>query len=464
MGAATRNGPDPKRSGPTANEDSTKIMKFQEALEQGASVSESLKTLLLSTTIFIVCIIVIVVSFRELMSTRLVIRAFDVPKAMEEKGVSGQVLSKHIMDRYYRIYREAGTLKESFPMAPKWDREDISFGSEDTQFAMDAIRQVLGYFNTRTTVISGDVTESGGAGRFELSLRLNGEHIATREGSLKEIIDRAAQDIILKTQPYIMANYYYTREHNEEDFTRILDRILEDHSKGPASMEEHAWAYVLKGWLLEQKKQYEQALAYYRKAAAKKDQFALPLRNQAVVLRKLGRLDESVQVCRAWLAIDRNSWMAHFNMGLAFAMKKDLPNARTAFDNALAHKKEKNWAYIEIMWAYMWTLYSSATAYESGKEFAKAAQTYKEALRLDRRSDSDYLKKKYVETHRSSYYNARLSVLCGLKALLEHCGDSAVRDPKAALAYAVEIERVTHICCPDFQCPEPATDGGAEKK
>ncbi len=447
-------------------------MKIKERLVQAAEVAEALKKIFMGIGVMFFSVIVVLIFVGEMAGPRLAIKTFDVPEALTEKGFDGRVLSNHIMDQYYGIYQEANTLKENMGMRPKWEKQDVHIGVGDTGFSPEGIRHLIGYLNARTTVISGDVVKKEPDGRLQMTLRIN-EKSFTLEGETPEVIvDKGAQAIIGQTEPYILAHYHWykakkskdmeAQKKEEKECSRILDRILRDYSRGQASLDQHAWAYILRGnmFMAKGREGIETALDYYTKAAGLNTRFALAHRNRATALRMLGRSDESLEVCQDWLAFDGNNWEPYFNLALAHFTKflknsdqsknnlnMDLASARQAFERALYFKKTKDIDYVEILCAYVTVLDTFGGRFEREKKFKAAVDTYKAAITLDRSSENEVLKRTPLQNGDACYYTDYLKVLNHLGRLLSTCEAPGIRNREEAEKLFERAERIGKMGC-----------------
>lgn len=437
-------------------------LKIEEYLVQAGEIAEALKKISMGIGVLFFFVIVMLIFVGEMAGPRLVIRTFDIPEDLKDKGFDGRVLSNHIMDRYYGIYREAKTLKKNMGMRPKWEKQDVHISVGDTGFSPEGIRHLIGYLNTRTTEISGDVVKKEGNGRLQLTLRINGESFLLEGETLEVIVDKGARAIIKQTEPYILAHYHWYKHKDEQTCNRILDHILKDYSRGRASLEQHAWAYILKGAMSEGEKKKEEleiALAYYNKAAALNTRLTLAHRNRATVLRQLKRLDDSLKICREWIALDGNSWEPYFHQALAHSLaflndkdqstslSRHLITTRQAFGRAIYFKKTKDFDYVNLLTAYINILDEFGCRYKKEKKFKAAVNTFMVAIALDKTSENEVLKRTPLQNGDSCYYTDYVKALKHFGQLLSACEDPMLRNKEEAETLFKEARRIEEMGC-----------------
>ncbi len=417
-------------------------MNIQDYVQKGATLADGLKTILVSSLIILFIFAIAIVIVKEMTASRLVLEAFDVPDNIRQNGFDGRVLSKHIMDHYYEIYHKASTLQESRGMEPKWDRKDVNFSIAETGFSLESIRNVLGYLNTRKTVVSGDVVKSRN-NRFKLTLRINGIHSTIYGETTEKLIRNTAKEIIARTQPYIIAHYCWIAGDNKQ-CNDILGDILKDYSQGTDSLSQHAWAHVLLGRIHEKNGQYEAALKHFNRAIGKDPMFTLTYRNKAYLLRAyLNAPEESEKACISWLRIDPSSWRGHYYLALALQENKKYSKAGSSFEKTLELKKNLDKDFVDIQWSYLYCLYEWGKGLEEAGRFKEAIAKYKMALNVDAGSQDEALKESSVDNS-GCYYKDLLEVFNRLGPLLSTCESTSYQDPHLSVYYnekAAQIQK-----------------------
>jgi len=93
---------------------------------------------------------------------------------------------------------------------------------------------------------------------------------------------------------------------------------------------------VLHGELNLARARFVEALAIFRQASAEPAQNARILQGEGIALSMLGRSDEALAALKAAVALDKTLWRAWNGLGREYDLRRDWPNARAAYENALA--------------------------------------------------------------------------------------------------------------------------------
>jgi serine/threonine-protein kinase len=139
-------------------------------------------------------------------------------------------------------------------------------------------------------------------------------------------------------------------------------------------------AYLnLGGVLCDRKKDYDGAIACFRRAIALEPKYAAAHGSLGVALRRKGLLDEAIACCRKAIKLDAKHANAHFTLGNALADKGQLDDAISCFQKALKLDSKNAQVYPSL----------SKALYDRGQVGAAIACLNK-AIEIDPKSANAY--------------------------------------------------------------------------
>jgi len=421
------------------NDEKKKKIKWSTCFKRLPDYISRLKTILLNVTIVFLIIASIIFIWQEMLSEGLIIEPFDVSDDLQKQGYSGQVVAKHIMDRFYATYDTANTLKESKEIKPKWTREQISFEVPGTDLSLVTYQQILWrLFKGNVSVISGDIVKNQENPKFELTLRINDTRSLVQANTIQELIRKTAEALIQQTQPYILASYWFVKEQDKKS-AEILRKILDDYSAGDKSNEYHAWAYILLGRIYDRANEYDMAIEQFDKAITQNPEFALAYNNKGITLARSGKTAEAIEVFKQCIQIQPDDWRAYYNLATTYSGKdKQYHEAELNFEKSLVLKKPIDEDYVGIQMYYINLLTHWGWKLTTEKNFRAAITKYEQAIHIDSRSNDGALKMN------SKWYYPNLGVtLVKLADMLSTCVDTSLLDLDKAITYGQKAVRIS---------------------
>jgi len=167
-----------------------------------------------------------------------VIEAFNVPPDMQQRGLTGSVVSSMLLDKLTALQSQIDSARAPNSYASKGD--DIKVLIPDTGISIsEAYRYLVGWLGHQTH-ISGDVFRSGKG--ITVVVRTSGNPGASFEGGedkLNELMEHAAESVYRQTQPFRYAVHLLNYARNDEA-DEVLSNLVQN---GPAS--EKPWAYAI---------------------------------------------------------------------------------------------------------------------------------------------------------------------------------------------------------------------------
>jgi tetratricopeptide (TPR) repeat protein len=145
----------------------------------------------------------------------IVIDAISVPADLAERGFTGQVIAKQILDRLAEINATSSPARAANSYANSWSG-DLKLQIPETGVSLGELSRVLHDSLGHATHVGGDVTHSGDD--ITVKIRVGDEYTAEATGpqaSLKALVQDAATKIYARTQPYRYGFWLYASGHSE---------------------------------------------------------------------------------------------------------------------------------------------------------------------------------------------------------------------------------------------------------
>jgi tetratricopeptide (TPR) repeat protein len=204
-------------------------------------ISEVLKLLFELAVAFILLVVVTAIAgalWTAAHDDSVVIEAFSVPPDMQQRGLTGAVVSSMLLDRLTALQAQIDSARAPSSYASKSD--DIKVVIPDTGISIsEAYRYLVGWLGHQTH-ISGDVYRSPKG--IVVVVRTSGDAGTSFEGSdnaLGSLMDRAAEAVYRQPQPFRYGVHLLNYGRLAE-----ADKVLGDlAANGPAS--ERPWAYAI---------------------------------------------------------------------------------------------------------------------------------------------------------------------------------------------------------------------------
>ena len=202
-------------------------------------------------------------------SEGLIIESFSVPPDMAARGVTGQVVASQMLDKLTAMQDATSSFRYARSYANNWGN-DIKVEIPQTGVSVSEIQHFLKNWLGHDTRISGEVYRT--ATGIAVTARSGSDTGVTFTGTdsdLDALVQRAAEHIYSRTQPYRYANYL-DRNRNPIGLADRRARAAAIYHKlvlGPDPLE-RAWALNGLGSLRQSQRQRRAAIAYYRKSIA----------------------------------------------------------------------------------------------------------------------------------------------------------------------------------------------------
>jgi tetratricopeptide (TPR) repeat protein len=191
----------------------------------------------------------------------LVIEAFSVPPDLAARGLSGEVVASHLLDKLTRMQDETNSIRPADTYRNNWG-DDIKVEIPDTGISIGELYRYLRHWLGHETHITGEVYRTPTGIAVTARAGAAGTTFTGKESDLDALLQKAAEQVYAQTQPYRYAAYL-------DDQNKIAEsmRMLEAYAPS-APPAERAWAYSLLGNLDEFFGREKEAMATLRIAVA----------------------------------------------------------------------------------------------------------------------------------------------------------------------------------------------------
>jgi tetratricopeptide (TPR) repeat protein len=309
----------------------------------------------------------------EFKKDSVVIEAFEVPEELQKQGYTGRALANKLLDQINFIKETTRTARESREFLPADAMASIEVEIAGTGVSLKSVLQyVKEFFGHSPTRIVGEVTLQGDRDQLYLTIRVIGKPSKTISGTLanlNETLLEAAEHIYKRTDPYTLASYLYSK-YQQERSLEILKSIQYCLHHDPP--EDDHWAYNLWGLVLRHQKDYDGAIAKYKKAIELDPQFALAYNNWGLVLYDQKDYDGAIAKYKKAIELDPQFALAYNNWGLVLRHQKDYDGAIAKYKKAI--ELDPQFAFAYNNWGNV--LYDQ-------KDYDGAIAKYKKAIEID---------------------------------------------------------------------------------
>ncbi len=224
------------------------------------------------------------------------IEAFEVPADLNDKGLTGQVVAKKLLDRIAEIDRGSTTVRAANSFANNWGK-DIKVEVPETGISIGEISHWIHERFGHATRVDGEVYHTSAG--VTVSVRVGSNPLIETHGTEEELptlIQAAATRVYAETQPYRYG--FWLASHGQIDEANAIFRQL--YIEG--SPVDRIWA--LHG-LANDQDSPEKEIAFEQRVLAEDPHFLLSALNVASAESRLGHEDSALSKLQALLADKR---------------------------------------------------------------------------------------------------------------------------------------------------------------
>ncbi|HEX9159597.1 MAG TPA: hypothetical protein VF835_05160, partial [Rhizomicrobium sp.] len=136
----------------------------------------------------------------------LVIEAFSVPPDFAQRGLSGEVVASQLLDKLARMQQQTNSVRPADTYRNNWG-DDIKVEIPDTGISIGELNRYLRRWLGHETHITGDIWHTPSGISVTARAEDAGETFAGNNGDLDALLQKAAEAIYAKTQPYRYAAF-----------------------------------------------------------------------------------------------------------------------------------------------------------------------------------------------------------------------------------------------------------------
>ena len=206
-------------------------------------------------------------------SKAIVVQPFNVPPALAERGLTGEVVAQRFLDRLANIQRKADSVRTPASFANSWSG-DLKVQIPTTGLSLDDASRLLRRSLGDETEVSGEVITDGATIRVVVrsGIQLPAEASGTAQ-ELDATLQRAAEVFFGRQQPYLHA-IYLSGEGRDAESLALAWQLARS---GPAI--ERAWGYNALGVRLAERGELSASRRMFLKARSLAPSLAPPVFN-----------------------------------------------------------------------------------------------------------------------------------------------------------------------------------------
>jgi tetratricopeptide (TPR) repeat protein len=227
----------------------------------------------------------------------LVVEPFEVPPALSQAGLGGQVMATRVMDKIADMQEQTLSTRPASTYSTNWG-DDIKVAVPDTGATIGDIRTLLRSWFGKETRISGEVVREDNG--WSVTGRVSGHTAIVAKGpALDPLVSQVAEGIFHQTQPYRYVVYVVSHGRQAEAMAAARDLAM----NGPE--QERPWGLVAVANSMNPPDYGDvETLEAKREAAAAVPDFPMPVNNYATNLENLGRWEEALKFYRRAASLD----------------------------------------------------------------------------------------------------------------------------------------------------------------
>jgi|GEM_PF-664410 len=351
------------------------VLRFEKRVAATFSILSKLFTIsvIVVATLFI---------FSELADDSYSIQQMNVPASFEESGLSGVVVANLISDRLVEIFEVLRSQDESAQYIKSSDLAEVEVDMVGLGVPIRGfialVGDALGFRKGKK--ISGDIFVT--SGKVIMILRITGHQAESFEINLGEsdlkatskvLVDEASKAILKYTHPMALELYYSNIKHDGPNTVKMAKYLIENFSEN-AEMVRHAydswvWGLIYEDKVAEAEAKVKEGLEKFPNDLRLYNAWGSVLtsldRNaEAINMYKMvfklakpgelspyrigtiycnignsfvyqGKLDSAMSYYQRALALDKNDWILHYNIGGLYLLRQDTVSFYEYFEKSL---------------------------------------------------------------------------------------------------------------------------------
>ncbi len=230
----------------------------------------------------------------------LVIESFEVPPSLSERGLTRQVVASRLLDKLSGLQDKTDSLRAPNSYANNWG-DDIKVQIPDTGVSVGEFNRYLRQWLGHETHITGEIWREGdGIAVVARAGADQGTVFTGKDGELDVLLQKAAESVYEKTQPYRYA-VYLAENGNPPKSSAVLQTIL-----ATSPPDEQAWALSLQSFETYANGDFAGSVALNTSAIALDPDNALAWENRAEAERELSWDEDALRDFRRTYEMTRS--------------------------------------------------------------------------------------------------------------------------------------------------------------
>ena len=335
---------DPPRDGEAIS--SEKSRNWSERLKSWAEILGNVRSVVISVAIALFVVLVLFEFVGELTSRSVEVLPFDVPEQASKLGLSRETVSLMLRDRIDGLVASAKSDRAARGFVPTGTVADFTVpGAGFSVRALTSyVADVLGLGPTR---ISGTLIAKS-EGKYRLVLRSSAgtrKTVLETDGSIDDVLDAGALEILRKIDPYTATMQLIGRGRADEALRSVygLFALARESGQDGARSGGEGESAALMAWgnVLVLKKERVAAIEKFSAAAANykrtgdHGRLAVALEAKALQMKELGHLSDAAKIYDSALRADGGYASVLVNRGLLLQELGDRCAARDMFRRAI---------------------------------------------------------------------------------------------------------------------------------
>jgi tetratricopeptide (TPR) repeat protein len=309
-------------------------------IRRAAGIFEPLRIVVVNTVVLVAVVVGGFAIYKLAAKTSFVVKDISVPAALNEQGVTGNVIAQQILDHISEIDTASGSKKQKAEISgldfqSTMPTINLPVGGFNIASIVSELRHILGYTET---VITGEVfveeKEKDAPAKYGLRLRIGGQgpiyKSETPEPDVQRLIAAGGERIMHRFDP-INLGYYYYRQKDYEKAEETADAALASDSA-----ENYPWAYTMRGLIARDRGKFDQASRDFRQVVDLDPRFAMGYVNLSGILRLKGELDAAETTARKAIELMPNQHEGFAALALVLLDRGKRDEALAEMDKGVA--------------------------------------------------------------------------------------------------------------------------------
>ncbi len=311
------------------------------AIRRAAGIFEPLRILVVNTLVIVAVFVGGYAIYKLAAKTSFVVKDISVPPALQEQGITGNVIAQQILDHISEIDAAAGSRKQKAAISgldfqSTMPTINLPVGGFNIGTIVSEVRRLLGYTET---VITGEAfveepKDKDQPAKFGLRLRIAGEGPIYKsdapEPEVQRLIAAAAERIMHKFDPINLGYFYY----RQKDYDKAEETA--DYALASASADNYPWAHTMRGLIARDRGKYGEAARNFRQVVTLDPNFGMGYVNLSGILRLDGQLDAAESAARKAIELMPQQHEGYGALALVLFDRGDRDQALVEMDKGVA--------------------------------------------------------------------------------------------------------------------------------